>query len=65
VLTFVLPIIERSCSFILENFLNISAITGIRKNRNHQKFLLMQGYLFKVKLNNPLFCFNLLPPKSV
>jgi len=27
----------------------------MRKNRNHQKFLLMHGYLYKVNLDNPLF----------
>jgi len=28
------------------------------KNRNRQNFLLIQGYLSKVKLDNHLFCFN-------
>jgi len=32
----------------------------IRHGRNYQKILLVQGFLSKVKLDNPLFCFNLI-----
>jgi len=58
-LTFVLPT-EMSLEVSFWTFFQISQQPmRIRKNRNHQIFLLMQGYLSKVKLDNSLFSFDL------
>jgi len=59
-LTFVLPTEERLVvSF--GHFFQISLQSRrIRKNRDHQKFLLMQGYLSKVKQQISKFPFNVI-----
>jgi len=44
-------------SFILDIFSNLQP-RRIRKNRNHQKFLLIRRYLSKVNLDFSLFPFN-------
>jgi len=43
----------------LDIFSNFSATKRIRKNRDHQKFLLMQRYLSKVKLQFSYFPFKI------
>jgi len=45
-LTFVLPTEMR----LVDIFENISATETNLKNRGHQNFLLLQGYLYKIKL---------------
>jgi len=51
-LNFVLPTKKRlvDCSFVLDIFQISWQPRRIRKNRNHQNFLLMQGYFSKVSV---------------
>jgi len=46
------------CNFMLDIFQISRQPRQIRKNRNHQKFLLMQGYLSKVNLWFSYFAFK-------
>jgi len=54
-LTFVLPTEKRLVVSFWTFFQISQQLRQIRKNRDHQKFLLMQGYLSKVKLQFSYF----------